>query len=137
MHHLVVLLFKVTALAVIFLLIELFLVVLLFATRVIMALILAMATVVWLFVMIRLVALMVVTVLATMIPVVQVTVTSNGKMSHLLFFWLLLLLELVKEVGRFIGSLTLLKKGHKPKRVCAHCLVHFLELKLMHLGLQG
>ncbi len=39
---------------------------------------------------------------------------SDGKMSRLLLFWVLLLLELVKDTGRFIGSLTLLDTGHKP-----------------------
>jgi hypothetical protein len=45
---------------------------------------------------------------------------------------LILLLELVKDAGHFIGSLRLLKKGHEPKRVHGHRFV----LKLMCLGLR-
>jgi hypothetical protein len=44
-------------------------------------------------------------------------------MSHLLLFWLFVLLDLVKDADHFIGSLTLLKKGDEPKQVCGHCLV--------------
>ncbi len=61
---------------------------------------------------------------------------SNGKMSYLLLFWLLFLLDHVKDAGRFIGSLTLLEKGYEPKRVRGHRLVFFCELELMRLGLR-
>ena len=46
-------------------------------------------------------------------------------MSHLLLFWLFVLLDLVKDADHFIGSLTLLKKGDEPKQVCGHRLVCF------------
>ncbi len=57
-------------------------------------------------------------------------------MSRLLLFWLLFLLELVKDAGRFIGSLTLLKNGYEPKRVHGHHSVCFPKLALMRLGLR-
>jgi hypothetical protein len=57
-------------------------------------------------------------------------------MSRLLLVWLLLLLDLVKDAGHFIGSLTLLEKGHKPKRVRGHHFVCFRKLKLMPLWLR-
>ncbi len=60
---------------------------------------------------------------------------SNGKMSSLLLFQLILLLELVKGTGCFVGSLTLLKKGHGPKRDCGHHFVCFRKLVLMRLWL--
>jgi hypothetical protein len=101
-------------------LVGLFLVVLLHATRVIVASIVLMATVILLFVAIALVALMAVAVLAILLPVSGVTSASNGKMSCLLLFWQLFLPELVKDAGRFIGSLILLKKGYEPKRVHGH-----------------
>jgi hypothetical protein len=60
----------------------------------------------------------------------------DGKMSHLLLFWLLLVLgDLLKNAGHCIGSLTLLEKGNKPKQVHGHCLVCLHKLKLMCLGL--
>ncbi len=43
--------------------------------------------------------------------------------------------DLLKNTGRFIGSLILLKKGNEPKRVHGHNFVHLHELKLMCLGL--
>jgi hypothetical protein len=125
---LVVLLFEVIMFAVIFLLVVIFLVVLLFATRMIMAFIVLMATVMLMFVTIALVPSMVVTILVTMMLVVQVMAASDGNMSRLLFLWLFLLLELTKEAGRFVGNLTLLQKRHKPKRVCGHCFVCFRKL---------
>jgi hypothetical protein len=47
-----------------------------------------------------------------MMPVVQTLAASNRKMIRSLFLQQLLLLELVKDTGRFVGSLALLKKGH-------------------------
>ncbi len=44
---------------------------------------------------------------------------------------MLVLLDLVKDAGRFIGSLALLEKGYEPKQVCGHHLVCFRELVLM------
>ncbi len=134
-HGLVTLLLKVIVLAIILLLVGLFvLVVLAFATRVIMASIFLMATVMLLFIVIALVALMVVVVLATMLPVARITAASDRKMSRLLLFWLLLLLELVKDTSCFISSLTLLEKGFEPKRVRGHRFVHFRKFLLMHLA---
>ncbi len=98
--------------------------------------IILMVTMVSAFVTILPVASMVVANLATMMPVVQVMAVSNRKMCCLLFLWLLLLLELVKDTGRFFGSLTLFEIGHKPKRVHGHHFVCFHELKLMRLRLQ-
>ncbi len=132
-HDLIVLLLEVIVFVVNFLLIRLFLVFPLFATRVIVASIVPMATVMLLFVVIAPVTLMVVAVLATLMPVVQVTAVSDRKMSRLLLFWLLFLLELVKDAARIIGSLILL--GYEPKRIRGHHFVHFCKLVLMRLGL--
>jgi hypothetical protein len=58
-------------------------------------------------------------------------------MSRLLLFQLLLVLgDLLKNAGCFINSLTLLKKGSKPKRVYGHCLLCLCKLEKMHLGLR-
>ncbi len=111
MHGLITLLPEVIALAIIPLLLGLFLGLLVFATRVIMALIVLMATVMSLVVGITLVDLMVVAIFATMLWVAQIMDARDGKMSRLLLFWLLLLLDLVMDTSCFIGSLTLLKKG--------------------------
>ncbi len=135
MHDLTILLFEVILFAVIFLLVGFFLVVSLFATKLITAPIILMVTMVLGFITIPSVALMVVVLVATMMPVIQVMLMSNRNMSHFLFLWLLLLLELVKDIGCFIGRLTLLEKGHKPKMVHGHCFVCFCKLKLMCLGL--
>jgi hypothetical protein len=71
-----------------------------------------------------------------MLPVAQFRAVHDGKMSHLLLFWLLLVLDdLVKNASRFIGSLTLLEKGNKLKQVHGYRLVCLYELKLMCLGL--
>jgi hypothetical protein len=68
-----------------------------------------MVTIMLAFVAIVLVALIVVAVFATMMPVVQAMAASDRKMSRLLLFWLLVLLHLAKENGCFIGSFALLK----------------------------
>ncbi len=111
MHCLVALLLEVITLAIIPLLLGLFFVVLVFATRVIMVLIVLMATVMSLVVAIALVALTAIAIFATMLRVAQIMDASDGKMSRLLLFWLLLLLDPVMDTSCFIGSLTLLKKG--------------------------
>ena len=54
-------------------------------------------------------------------------------MSRPLLFLLLLLPELVKDTLYFVGSLALLKKGHKLNRVREHCFVCFCKLKMMCL----
>ncbi len=134
MHDLVVVLLEVSMFAVIFLLVGLFLVVLLFTRRMIMVLIVSMSTVMLLFIAIALVTLMLVAVLAAIMLVVQVTAARNRKISRLLFFWLLLLLELVKDTGSFLGCLALLENG-KPKKIHGHPFVCFWELVPMRLWL--
>ncbi len=57
-------------------------------------------------------------------------------MSRFLLFGLFLLLDLLKDAGHFIGSLTQLKKGNEPKRVHGHHLVCLHELLLVCLGLR-
>ncbi len=88
-HDLVILLLEVIMFAIILLVIGLFLVVLLFVTRVIVASIVLMATVMLSFVSIALVASMVAVDLASMLSVAWVAAVRDGKMSHLLLFWLL------------------------------------------------
>jgi hypothetical protein len=137
-HGLVALFLEVIMLAIILLLIGLVaLVVLIIATRVIVSLIVLMTIVGPLVIAIVLVALKIVTLLAMMLPVAQITAASGRKMSRLLLFWLLLVLgNLLKNAGRFIGigSLTLLKKGDKPKRVHGHHLVCLHKLKPIALA---
>ncbi len=130
MHGLFALFLEVIALATILLLIGLVaLVVLIVVTRMIVALIVFMTIVGSLVVVIALVASMIVALLAMMLPVAGITAARARKMSRLLLFWLLLVLgDLLKNAGRFIGSLTLLEKGNKPKRVHGHCLVCLREL---------
>jgi hypothetical protein len=134
MHGLVALFLEVIALAIILLLMQLFvLVVLVFATRVIMASIVLMTIVRLLVVVIVSVALMVVVILAMMLRVAQITAMRDGKMNHFLCFWLLLL-DLLKDAGHFISSLTLLKKGNEPKRIHGHHFICLHKLELMCLG---
>jgi hypothetical protein len=136
LHGLVTLFLEVIALAITLLLVGLFaFVVLVFATRVIMALIFSMLTVMLSFFAMMSVASMVVTIFATMLPVAQILAASNSKISRILLFQLFFLLDLVKDVGRFISSLTWLKEGHEPKRVCGHHLDCFHKLVLMRLAL--
>ncbi len=95
------------------------------ATKMIVMLIILTMIVGLVVVMIVLVALMIVAVLVAMIlPVAGFTAACNGKMSRLLLFWLLLILgNLLKNAGCFVGCLTLLKKSNELKRVRRHCLV--------------
>ncbi len=124
MHGLVIVFLEMVAIVIILLLVGPFvLVILVFAIRVIVALIILMATAVLLVIAIASTALMVDAILEMMLPVALITAASNMKMSRLLLFWLLFLLDLVKDAGCFIGSLTLLKKGYMQKQVCGHCLV--------------
>jgi hypothetical protein len=137
MHGLAALFLEVIVLAIILLLIGLVvLVVPVFATRVIVASIVLMTIVRSVVIAIALVALMVVVVLATMLPVAQSLAVHDRKMSQLLLFWLPLFLgNLLKNAGCFIGSLTLLEKGNKPKWDRGHHLVCLHKLELMCLGL--
>ncbi len=123
--------------AIIFLLIGLVaLIVLVVMTRLIVASIVLITIVGSLVVAIMSVALMIVVLLATMLPVAQFMAACNGKMSRLLLFLLLLVLgNLLKNAGHFIGSLTLLEKGDALKQVRSHHFVHLCKLKLMCLGL--
>jgi hypothetical protein len=127
---------EVIVLVIILLLVGLFvLLVLVFAGRVVVALIVSMLAVMSLVIAIVLVTSMVVAVLAMILSVAQITAASDGKMSRHHLFQLLFLLDLVKDAGRFIVSLTLLEKGCEPKWIHRHCLVCFRKLVLMHLGL--
>jgi hypothetical protein len=137
-HGLVTLFLEVIMLAIILLLIGLVaLVVLVFVMRVIVVSIILMMIIGSSVVAFAFVASMIVAILATILPVAWITAAHEGKMSRLLLFWLLLLLgNLLKNAGRFFGSLTLLEKGDKPKWVHGHHLVCVHELKLMHLGLR-
>jgi hypothetical protein len=118
MHGLVAIFLEVIALAIILILIGLFvLVVLVFAMRVIAVSIISLTIVMSSVIMIALVALMVVAILAMMLLVAQVTAVCDGKISRPLLSWLFLLLDLLKNAGCFIGSLTLLEKGNKPTQV--------------------
>ncbi len=138
MHGLVALNLEMIALAIILLLIGLVaLAVLVVVTRMIVASIVLMMIVRSLVVAIASVASMIVTLLATMLRVAWIMAARNRKMSCLLLLQLILLLgNLLKNVSRFIVSLTLLKKGNKPKRVHGHHLVCLHKVKLMHLGLR-
>jgi hypothetical protein len=80
--------------------------------------------------------MVIVMVLMTMVLVVQTMTASDRRMSCFLILWLFLFLELVKDTGRFVSSLALLKKGYKPKRVCGHCFVCLRKVKLMRLWLR-
>ncbi len=60
----------------------------------------------------------------------------EDESSFSLFLLLLVLGNLLKNAGRFIGSLTLLKIGNEPKQVCGHHFVCLRELTLMRLGLR-
>jgi hypothetical protein len=136
MHGLVTLFLEVIALMNILLLLRCFvLVVLVFVMRVAVALIFLMMIVRSLVVVVALVASMVVMILATMLPIAQITAAHDRKMSHLLLIQLVLLLDLLKDAGRFIGSLALLKKANKPKRVHGRILLCLRKLELMCLGL--
>jgi hypothetical protein len=130
--------FEVIILAIILLLIELIaLIVLVVVTRMILASIVLMTIVVLLVITIMSVALMMVALLVTKLLVARVTAAPIGKMSCLLLFWLLPVLgDLLKNASRFIGSLTLIKKGNALKWVCGHHLVCLRKLKLMRLGLR-
>jgi hypothetical protein len=123
-HGLVAFFFEVIALAIILLLIGLLaLVVLVVATRMILASIVSMRIVGSLVIVIVPVALMIVALFALMLSVAWFTAARDGKMSHLLLFWLLFVLgNLLKNAGCFIVSLTFLEKGNKPKRVHGHCI---------------
>jgi hypothetical protein len=128
----------VIALAIIILLIGLVaLIVLAVAMRVIVASINLMTIVGSLVATIASVILMMATLMAMILPVAGFMALRDGKTVHLLPFWLLLVLgNLLKNSGRFIGSLTLLKKGNELKQVRGHHFVCLLELKMMHLGLR-
>jgi hypothetical protein len=58
-------------------------------------------------------------------------------MSCLLLFWMLFFLgNLLKNPGHFIGSLALLEKTNKPKRVHGHYFVFLHKLELIRFGLR-
>jgi hypothetical protein len=84
-----------------------------------------------------LVALTVVAILVvTMQLVAGFMATGGKKMSRLLFFWLLLVLDnLLKNTNHFVDRLTLLKESNELERVCGHCLGCICKLELIRLGL--
>jgi hypothetical protein len=61
---------------------------------------------------------------------------GGRKMSHLLFFWLLFILEdLLKNARHFVGRLKLLEESNELEWVHGHHLVGICKLKLIRLGL--
>ncbi len=82
-------------------------------------------------------ALMVVAIfMTTMLLVARFTATRGRKLSRFLLFWLLLVLgNLLKNVSRLVGCLTLLKESNQLERVSRHRLVQVCKLELMRLGL--
>jgi hypothetical protein len=58
------------------------------------------------------------------------------KLSRFPFLWLLVLGNLLKNLSRFVGCLTLLKEGNNLEQVSRHRLVQVGELVLVRLGLQ-
>ena len=100
------------------------------ATRTIMVSIISMTIVGSLVVTIALVASMIVAVpVVTMLLVAQFTAVCDGKMSRLLLFWFLFVLgDLLKNTGRFVGRLTLPEKSNELKQVHGHHLVCVREL---------
>jgi hypothetical protein len=131
--HNLFLLFELIMFASISFLKGLFLEVLFVATRVTVAAIIVVTTIVLVFVAIVLVALVMVISLATMMPVVWTTAANDRRMSHFLPFGCFF--SLACQGYRFVRSLALLEKGHKPKRVHRHHFVHLCKLTLMHLWL--
>ncbi len=124
---------EVIALAIIFLFVGLAVLrVLIIATRTILVSIVLMTIVGLLVVSILLVASMIVMILvALMLLVAQLTAMHGGKISHLLFFWLLFVLgDLLKNASRSVGCLTLLKESNELERVHGHCLICIRECGL-------
>ncbi len=86
---------------------------------------------------IALVALVIVPIfVATMLLVVWFAAMCRRKMSHFLFFWLLLILgNLLENASCLASCLTLLKESNKLEQVSRHRLVQVRKLELMRLGL--
>jgi hypothetical protein len=138
MHGLIALFLEVFALAIILLFVGLAtLQVLVIALRMIMVLIVLMMIVGLVIIAIVSVASMVVAIFVTMmLPVARFMATGVRKMSRSLLFWLLLVLgNLLKNAGRLVGRLTLLKESDQLERVSRHRLVQVHKLELVHLGL--
>jgi hypothetical protein len=107
------------------------------ASRTIMVLIVLMTIVGSLIITVALVASVIDGIFTTaMLTVAQFTATCNRKLSHFLFFWLLVLGNLLENASRLVGCLTLLKEGNHLERVSRHRLVQVGKLVLVHLGLR-
>jgi hypothetical protein len=102
------------------------------------ALIISMMIVGLVIVAIASVTSMVVAIFMTMmLPVAQFTAMHGRKLSHFLLFWLLLVLDnLLKNISHLVGCLTLLKESNQLEWVSRHRLVQVCKLELMHLGLR-
>jgi hypothetical protein len=71
-----------------------------------------------------------------MLLIAQFTATQGRKLSHFLFFQLLLILgNLLKNTSCLVGCLTLLKESNELEWVSGHHLVQVCKLELMRLGL--
>ncbi len=76
-------------------------------------------------------SMVVVILVAKILLVAQFIAMRGGKMSSLLFFWLLFVHgNLLKNASHFVGPLTLLEERNELERVCGH---HRVQLKLMRL----
>ncbi len=138
MRGLVTVFLEVIALAIILLLIGLAVTrVLIISTRTIVASIALMTIVRLSGVVIVLVTSMIVAIfVATMLLVAQFMAARDGMMSHHLLFWLLFVFgNHLKNASRFVGCLTLPKKGNELKWVHGHHLFCTRKLKLLSLGL--
>jgi hypothetical protein len=83
-----------------------------------------------------LVALMIVTIVTTaMLMVAQFMAMCDRKLSRFPFLWLLVLGNLLENVSRLVGCLTLLKEGNHLEWVSGHRLVQVGKLVLVCLGL--
>ncbi len=137
MHGLVTLFLEVIVVVIILLVVGLFAPrVLVIAFRAIVALIVLMMIVGSLIIMVASVASMIVAIFTTaMLMVARFTATYNRKLSRFPFLWLLVLGNLLKNVSRLVGCLTLLKEGNHLERVSRHHLIQVGKLVLVRPGL--
>jgi hypothetical protein len=138
MHGLLALFLGVIALVIILLFVGLAaLRVLVVAPKTIIALIVSMTILGLAIVAIALVALMVVGMyMTTMLPVAQFMAKRGSKLSHVLLFWLLLVLsDLLENASHLVGCLTLLEESNQLEQVSRDRLVQVCKLELMRLGL--
>ncbi len=137
MHGLITLFFEVIALGIILLVVGLVAFhVLVVALRAIVVPIVLMMIVGLSIIPATLVALVIVAIFTTaMLTVAQFTATCDRKLSRFPFLRLLVLGNLLKNVSRLVGCLTLLEEGNHLERVSRHRLVQAGKLVLKHLGL--